>query len=49
MCSIEEDGLTEEEFRDYLSVSLELFNNLTKEAKKLEDIINANMKEICND
>lgn len=46
---IEEDGRTEEEFRDYLSTSLELFNNLTKEAKILEDIINANMKGVCNE
>lgn len=46
---IEEDGKSEEEFREELNASLEQFLQLSNDAKILEQIINTNLKGICNE
>lgn len=46
---IEEDGKSEEEFREELNASLEQFLQLNNDAKILEQIINTNLKGICNE
>jgi type I restriction enzyme M protein len=46
---IEEDGKTEEEFIDEMLALNDELNNLNKEAKKLESVINHNIREIAGD
>ena len=46
---IEEDGKTEEEFIEEMIALNDELNNLNKEAKKLEDVINHNIRQIAGD
>lgn len=43
---IEDDGMTEEEFKEKMILLNDEFNELSKEANKLEKSINANIKEL---
>lgn len=43
---IEDDGMTEEEFKQKMISLNDEFNELSKEANKLEKSINANIKEL---
>jgi type I restriction enzyme M protein len=46
---IEEDSKTEEEFIEEMIALNDELNNLNKEAKKLEDVINHNLRQIAGD
>jgi type I restriction enzyme M protein len=46
---IEEDGKTEEEFIEEMLALNDELNKLNKEAKKLEDVINHNIRQIAGD
>lgn len=46
---IEEDGKTEEEFIEEMIALNDELNKLNKEAKKLEDVINHNLRQIAGD
>jgi type I restriction enzyme M protein len=46
---IEEDGKTEEEFIEEMIALNDELNKLNKEAKKLEDVINHNIRQIAGD
>lgn len=43
---IEDDGMTESEFKSHINMLNSSFNSLSKEAKELEDSIYANLKEL---